>query len=262
MKLNNKHKGILATLLFHGGLLLLLIFLGFTTPLPLPGEEGVEVSLGNSDEGMGDIQPVKTTAPEKATPPPPEPEPQQEEISTQDIEPAPVFEKPKQKKPKEKTVKKTVEKPEKKEVVREEPKVNPAALYKGKSKTSDNQSGEGTTGKNGDQGKPHGSMDSKSYTGLGGMGNGLSFSLKGREPKYLPKPNRKFTEDGTIVVQIIVDKWGKVKKAIAIDKGSNTTNSALRKMAEEAAKKAVFNANPDAPEMQKGTITYHFVVKK
>ncbi len=262
MKISDKHKGIIATILFHGGLLLLLLFLGFSTPLPLPGEEGVEVSLGNSDEGIGNIQPVKTAAPEKATPPPPQPEIQEEEIVTQDTEPAPVFEKPKQEKPKEKVIEKPVEKPKEKEVIKEEPKVNPAALYKGKSKTADKQASEGITGKEGDQGKPTGSTDSKSYTGLGGMGNGLSYSLKGRESKYLPKPNQKFSEDGTIVVQIIVDKWGKVKKAVAIDKGSNTTNSALRKMAEEAAKKAVFNANPNAAEMQKGTITYHFVVKK
>ncbi len=262
MKISDKHKGIIVTVLFHGGILLLLLFLGFTTPLPLPGEEGVEVSLGNSDEGVGNIQHAKTTAPEKVTPPPPAPETQEEELATQDIEPAPVFEKPKQKKPKEKPVEKPVEKPNEKEIIKEEPKVNPAALYKGKSKTSDKPVSEGITGKEGDQGKPHGSMDSKSYTGLGGMGNGLSFSLKGREPKFLPKPNRKFSEDGTVVVQIIVDKWGKVKKAVAIDKGSNTTSSTLRRMAEEAAKKAVFNANPKAPEMQKGTITYHFVVKK
>ncbi len=262
MKISDKHKGIIATVLFHGLILLLLIFLGFTTPLPLPGEEGVEVSLGNSDEGTGNIQPVKTIAPAELPSPTPEPEPQEEEIVTQDIEPAPVFEKPKQKKPEKKVVEKTVEKPKEKETIKEEPKVNPAALYKGKSKTSETQASEGVTGKEGDQGKPNGSMDSKSYTGLGGMGNGLSFSLKGREPKFLPKPNRKFTEDGTVVVQILVDKWGKVKKAVAIDKGSNTTNSALRKMAEEAARKAVFNANPKAPEMQKGTITYHFVVKK
>ena len=108
MKISDKHKGMIVTVLFHGGILLLLLFLGFTTPLPLPGEEGVEVSLGNSDEGVGNIQPAKTTAPEKVTPPPPAPEAQEEEIATQDIEPAPVFEKPKQKKPKKKPIEKPV----------------------------------------------------------------------------------------------------------------------------------------------------------
>ena len=53
----DKYKGIIGTVLFHGALLLLLIILGFSTPLPLPGEGGVEVNLGTSDEGQGDIQP-------------------------------------------------------------------------------------------------------------------------------------------------------------------------------------------------------------
>jgi len=36
-----------------------LIFLSFTTPLPLPGEEGVEVNLGMDMQGSGTIQPEK-----------------------------------------------------------------------------------------------------------------------------------------------------------------------------------------------------------
>jgi hypothetical protein len=63
------------------------------------------------------------------------------------------------------------------------------------------------------------------------------------------------------VVQIDVDKYGKVIKALAIDKGSNTTDATLRSLAEQAAKQAIFNANPDAADVQRGTITYHFVVK-
>ena len=113
----------------------------------------------------------------------------------------------------------------------------------------------------GDQGKPTGSKDSKNYEGQGGSGDGMSYSLAGRTPKYLPKPSSKFQENGTVAVQITVDKYGKVVKAMAIDKGSNTTSSILRRLAEAAAKKAVFNANLDAAEMQRGTITYHFVVK-
>ncbi len=80
-------------------------------------------------------------------------------------------------------------------------------------------------------------------------------------PNILPKPSSHFKENGTVVVQIDVDKYGKVVKALAIDKGSNTTDATLRSLAEQAAKQAIFNANPDAADVQRGTITYHFVVK-
>ncbi len=53
-----KHKkGIIGTTVFHVILLILLIFLGFFTPLPLPGEEGILVSFGDSDRGFGEIEP-------------------------------------------------------------------------------------------------------------------------------------------------------------------------------------------------------------
>ena len=42
---------------FHVIVLLLLIFLGFFTPLPLPGEEGILVNFGNSENGLGDREP-------------------------------------------------------------------------------------------------------------------------------------------------------------------------------------------------------------
>ena len=53
----NRIKGMIGTVIFHAIIILLLIFFGFSTPLPLPGEEGVEVSLGTNDQGFGPIQP-------------------------------------------------------------------------------------------------------------------------------------------------------------------------------------------------------------
>lgn len=253
----DKYKGIIGTVLFHAGLVILLIILGFSTPLPLPGEGGVEVNLGYSEEGQGDFQPETPPAVEEEILSKPDPEDAEEVFATQDIEESPIIEKPKKDINKEKPI----EKVETKETVKEEPKVNQAALYKGKSSKSNGSSGEGITQSPGDQGKPNGTPDSDNYSGTGGSGGGLSFSLTGRSPKYLPKPSSNFNENGTVVVQIDVDKYGKVLKALAIDKGSNTTNATLRSLAEQAAKQAIFNANTDAAEVQRGTITYHFVVK-
>jgi TonB family protein len=253
----DKYKGIIGTLLFHVVLLILLIILGFSTPLPLPGEGGVEVNLGVSDEGQGDVQPEEAPAVEEKITSPRSEQDEEDDIVTQDIEETTIIEKAE----KDKTREKSADKTESKEVVKEEPKVNPAALYKGKSAQTKGTSGEGITGTPGDQGKPNGTTDSDNYSGSGGSGGGLSFSLSGRSPKYLPKPSSNFKENGTVVVQIDVDKYGKVVKALAIDKGSNTTDATLRSLAEQAARQAIFNANPDAAEVQRGTITYHFVVK-
>ena len=53
-----KHKrGIIGTIIFHTVILLLLLFLGFFTPLPLPGEEGILVNFGTSDNGSGQREP-------------------------------------------------------------------------------------------------------------------------------------------------------------------------------------------------------------
>lgn len=254
---NDKIRGAVGTILFHAAIVVLLLVLGFTTPLPLPGEEGVEVNLGSSDMGLGDTQPDQPAMTERYTPPPKAVEKEEEEVVTQDTEEAPAMAEVK-----EKVVdKKPVEKVEEKEVKKEEPVVNPLALYKGKSKESTQQASEGIAGGEGDQGAPAGSKDATQYLGKGGFGDGPDWSLAGRTLKKLPKPIGTFTENGTVAVQITVDKWGKVVKAVAVDKGSNTTSSRLRKLAEEAAMKAVFNANPDAAEMQRGTITYNFIIK-
>jgi len=254
----DKIRGVLGTDLVHLGVLALLLILGFSTPLPLPGEEGVEVNLGADMEGSGFIQPEKPVTVQKTTPPPPQAKTEKvEEVVTQDIEEAPFTETTEEEIQEAEVVEEVIEE----EPVKEEPQVNPAALYKGKSDESSKVTSEGITGKEGDQGKPTGSVDSKKYLGQGGFGDGPSFSLTGRKPRYLPSPSKTFQENGTVVVQITVNKYGKVVKAIAIDKGSNTTNTSLRKLAVEAAIKAEFNANRDAAEMQRGTITYHFVVK-
>lgn len=247
----------MGTIIFHLLIFGLLLIFGFSTTLPLPGEEGVEVNLGSSDQGLGDFQPEKPAMAKPTPPPSSASEKVEDEIVTQDIEEAPAIEEVKKEVIEEKTVKQV----EEKEVVEKAPEVNPAALYKGKSKESAENTSEGIAGGEGDQGAPGGDKESKSYLGKGGFGDGPDWSLAGREPRYLPKPSSSFSENGTVVVQISVNKYGKVVKAIAIDKGSNTTNARLRKLAEKAAMKAEFNAKTDAAEVQRGTITYHFIIK-
>mgnify|MGYP003987876879 FL=1 len=65
-----KHKrGIVGTIIFHSSILLILILFGFFTPLPLPGDEGILVNFGTSDNGFGDREP----SPARRNPAPVEP---------------------------------------------------------------------------------------------------------------------------------------------------------------------------------------------
>ena len=258
----NRGKGFAGTIIFHAGLLLLFIFFGLSTPLPLPGEEGVEVNLGNADEGMGVTQlPVPAATQEEVAPPPPE-EQKEEEIITQEVEETPVIEKPKEKEQPEKTERPepvvTEKKPE--QEAPKEPEVNKRALYKGKSQSQDTEGGqEGVTGKAGDQGKPTGDTGSQGYDGLGGQGDGVSYSLGGRGALRLDKPSYNSNDQGKVVVSIQVDRQGNVISAVAGVKGTTLSDGRLWDLAKSAALRSKFLADPKAAEVQTGTITYNFM---
>jgi colicin import membrane protein len=128
---------------------------------------------------------------------------------------------------------------------------------------------EGIAGGTGNQGDPRGSVDSKvrgegGGTGTSGTGtgsNGTSFKLEGRNFQSLPNPRYDYQGEGRVVVEVSVDKSGKVVQAIPGIKGSTTLDEYLLKVAKEAAMKATFTAKSDAPAVQKGTITYNFILK-
>lgn len=267
-------------MVFHGLLLALFLMFFLKTEKPLPGEEGVLVNVGYMEEGTGEVQkeqpmqekqqPPKQKQPEEKVEPEPE---QKEDVMTQEAQEAPSVPKEKEKKEEkekepeeeqpepekepveEEPEKKTEEEPEPEE---EKPDVNEKALYKGKSDAEEGQD-EGETGEPGDQGSQLGSENADNHEGEGGMGEGISFSLKGRSAKHLPKPEYNSMDEGKVVVRIYVDKYGNVKRAEAGARGTTVTDLRLRKLAQKAAMRAKFSQDPEAPEMQKGTITYNFI---
>lgn len=118
---------------------------------------------------------------------------------------------------------------------------------------------QGSAGGTGNQGNPNGAANTGSYSGsgLGDKGNG--YSLSGRSlVGSLPEPVYNVQEEGIVVVQIEVDKNGRVISATPILRGSTTSDGELWRVAREAALKARFNADPTAAAKQVGTITYHF----
>ena len=130
----------------------------------------------------------------------------------------------------------------------------------GKTDNGSQSTGQGTYG-GGNQGSPDGTPGAKQYGLGGGAGKGISFSLAGRNARSLPKPTFPGNESGVVVVEVTVDKFGKVTKALAGIKGSNTVNTDLLEAAKKAALAASFNTDENAPAFQKGTITYHFILQ-
>ncbi|MDO9511611.1 MAG: hypothetical protein Q7J34_07625 [Bacteroidales bacterium] len=259
---NNKTYGIIGTLAFHAMLLLLLFYFALRTPLPLPGEEGVEVNLGYSTQGMGDIQPPEIPASQQASIPS-STRVQKEDLVTQDIEDAPAVAEKAKEKPSEKKSTIPVQKPA--EVKPQEPKVNTNAMYTGKQQGTQNSGNQGISGGVGDQGKPDGTPGSNNYDGQGGSGNGIAFSLDGRGKVYLNQPPYTSSEQGRVVVEIIVDRLGNVTRATAGKKipgttiGTTTTDQVLWNAARQAALRSKFTADPSAAEEQRGYISYNFV---
>ena len=131
----------------------------------------------------------------------------------------------------------------------------------GKTDNGSQSTGQGNTYGRGNQGSPDGTPGVKQYGLGGGAGKGISFSLSGRNARSLPKPSFPGNEAGTVVVEVTVDKFGKVTKALPGIRGSNTVNTDLLEAAKKAALAASFNSDPSAAAFQKGTITYHFILQ-
>ncbi len=235
------------------------LFFGFITPLPLPGEEGIEINFGEDETGLGAEEPrvneEVVKAPEPSEPEVSKPQDVEEAQLTQDYEEAPAVA------AKEEKVK---QKEEVKEKVKEEPKeepkpqVNSNALYRGRKENSESTSSQGDAGGSGNQGSTSGSVDATSQSLGGGGGNGISFSLAGRSPVALPVPTFNTQKEGRVVVRVRVDRKGKVVFAEPGVKGSTTLDKDLLAAAKRAALASSFNNKSDAPAMQEGTITYVF----
>ncbi|HRY31830.1 MAG TPA: energy transducer TonB [Bacteroidales bacterium] len=273
----NRPLAWILSLVFHGIILGVLFLIVMHTPIPpypmVGGGSGLEVNFGTSDQGMGDVQyeeylAVNTRdlgeAPSEITVQKGK-DGTDDNYLTQDIEEAPAIQ-----------TSRNNEATKPAEVIKiNDPVVNPKALYTGKPKKQGGS--EGITGQAGDQGHPGGSLYSKNYdgepgsgagTGAGygvgtGKGDGIgpSFDLSGRSAKFLPKPEYGAYETGTVVVRIWVNKQGAVTRAESGARGTTTSSAVLQRLARQAALQARFSPNPNAPEEQKGSITYHFVLQ-
>lgn len=266
----------------------LLIFVAFKAPKPPELEEGILVNFGTDETGLGMIEPSPPAVQEEASVPPPVASTKvqaDEPLLTQNNEEAPEV-----KKVDPLAEKKRLEKIEADRKVREqleaERKIREAeelerkrveaeqkrqadiknrtrnALANSKNAGTSSTS-EGEAGGTGNQGVPTGSVDSKTRGEGGGLGNNgnISYALGGRGFRSLPSPKYDYQGEGRVVVEVSVDRSGKVTQAVPGTKGSTTLDEYLLRVAKEAAMQARFDPKPDAPVIQKGTITYNFILK-
>ena len=273
-KKKGEYIGMLGALLVHVAIIALLILVSFTLPNN-QDEGGVPVMMGNVDASLGNYDP-STMVDVDVLPPEDVPEvvePQEtveQEMITQTEEETVVI-KPKAEPKKEKP--EVVKKPEKtaaekaaeakklaEEKAERERKAAAEAAAKrvsgafGKGAQMDGSKGTANSG-TGVDGSKDGNSSSGAKTGTSGYG---TFDLGGRSigEGGLPRPVYNVQEEGRVVVSITVNPAGHVI-ATSINRQTNTVNTALRKAAEDAAKRARFNV-VEGVNNQTGTITYYF----
>lgn len=273
-KKKGEYIGMLGALLVHVAIIALLILVSFTLPNN-QDEGGVPVMMGNVDASLGNYDPstmvdVDVLPPEDVPEVVESQETVEQEMITQTEEETVVI-KPKVEPKKEKP--EVVKKPEKtaaekaaeakklaEEKAERERKAAAEAAAKrvsgafGKGAQMDGSKGTANSG-TGVEGSKDGNSSSGAKTGAGGYG---TFDLGGRSigEGGLPRPVYNVQEEGRVVVSITVNPAGHVI-ATSINRQTNTVNTALRKAAEDAAKRARFNA-VEGVNNQTGTITYYF----
>lgn len=89
----------------------------------------------------------------------------------------------------------------------------------------------------------------------------IFYDLKGRYHTYLPIPIYKCQGAGKIVLMLEVNQKGMVEKAQIVARESTTSDECLIETAVNTALMSRFNADANAPKIQKGTLTYIFVAQ-
>lgn len=270
-------------------LFMLFFFLQWSLPqIPAPDYgEGIEVNLGNSETGLGDIAPQIPGEPA-----------QTEDVKTSPVASAPVTNQAnitgdENEADDAPVVNKTVTKPATKPVSDIKPAVTkpaitnnttptppapkPKAVFTGGTATgtggnrADSYNGirdQGIAGGKGDQGKPNGNPNSDSYTGNAASGNGgaggsggvsIRNGLDGRRITKLPSFEDDFNENAKVAVDITVDKSGNVTIAVVNPRGTTTTNQNIRSIALRKARSLKLNAG--TAEEQTGTLVFSFKLR-
>lgn len=122
-------------------------------------------------------------------------------------------------------------------------------------------SGNGNTGKPGNQGDPNGDPNADKLTGISTGDGRVAGGLGGRGVVNSPPVRENSQVSGRVVIKVCVAPDGTISSADYTQSGSSTANAQLVNAAIANAKKWRFKADPTAPQQQCGTVTYDFKVQ-
>ena len=241
----------------HALVVLLLVLLKLHTPV-LEEESGIPVELGNVAQAQGhtesyqftEVSSMKSDVPNIENAPQTQPQPQVDEpLITQPDEPTvdmPTAEELEAQKRAE------AERQAAERAAQQMASAFGKGFEMGSKGEATEQPEEGT------QGTETGVAEAEKAVGIGVQG---TFDLNGRSlsGEGLPRPINTVQAEGRVVVTITVNPVGEVI-ATSINLRTNTPDPQLRKAAEDAARRAKFNAT-DGVDNQTGTITYYFKLR-
>ncbi|AGC77060.1 outer membrane biosynthesis protein TonB [Nonlabens dokdonensis] len=249
-------------------LILLFRFVSVINVIDPPVESGIAINFGNTAVGSGPVEPAKPTkvAPESN----PEPEtqpvtPQVDNVVTQDNTDAPsVVSDPTVTQPDPKPETKPTPKPVE---PKPDPKPDSSVLDVINSATGpeavdgETSTGEGPGDGPGNKGDLSGDPYANSYYGGPGSGTGgKGYGLNGRGKLAGRGVIQDCNETGRVIVEIHVDRSGKVVNAYPGKKHTSNKAKCLMDAAKESAMTYRFSAAPDAKDIQIGFIEVIFKV--
>lgn len=252
-----KRKAAILTSVITLALLLVFTFVTVLTEIEPPEEQGIAINFGNTDVGSGPVEPAEAT---KVSPAKSSSQSQQEQldnIATQDNTDAPTI---KSDPTNDKPVKKPADKPAKKP----DPKPDSSVLDALNSVT-DAKPADGTTSQGqgpgdgaGNKGDINGDPYANAYFGSGKGTGGKGFGLNGRGKVAGRGAQPDCNEAGRVIVEIEVDKSGRVVNATPGKKGTQNKAQCLLDAARKSAMTYKFTPAPDARDIQIGFIEVIF----
>ncbi|HEX8505253.1 MAG TPA: hypothetical protein VF630_07790, partial [Hymenobacter sp.] len=280
---------LIGTLVVHGVLLLLFMFMVFkgpNPPLAAIGGDGVELNYGLDEAGSGDVQSMATAnnSPnrEDSRPPVANPEPQprpvaaatpdptppsQEKIITSEAEESGVSETPVETPAPPKEEVKPAPKPARKVAVTFSPKGNETGGGNGVNGSSNAPTGNNNgdrPGAVGDQGDPEGSLDAKALYGAPGRGGSGSspgsggLEMSGWAPDSTPNVKAVDDNSGVIRFRIRINEEGEIQ---SIAKVSGNVSAAQEKLCRDALNDMSFRRTNSGSGGATGFYTFKITVR-
>lgn len=262
------------TIGIHILILLLCLLVKYSAPPEAPPVEelGMEVNLGTSEDGWGLDQPEEPGDPAETTPTiaslasgatADDFDPvRADEVDAPEIPPTTAASRnPRVQQPSPNNRAARTDRPtERVAAPAATPPRNPRYVYPGSTgpggnggQTTTPGGSEGNTTGPGDRGVPGGTPGASNYEGSPGRGTGgIGHNLSGRRV-IAPPLEAAFREGGKVYVRVTVDRSGKI-----LSSSIKAPSAELRRITEEKLRQVRFNAAPDAPEEQFGTITFVF----